>query len=232
MGAPDRPKVLTPVGGRPIIHRLLEAVRPIVPRPVLVIGHGGEQVIEATGNEHVYAWQKEQLGTGHAVSAARAELEALRADPIIVLPGDHPHISTATIRRLLETHETHRPAVTFTTAVVPAYENDWANYEHYGRILRDASGTVLGIREFKDATPEERAGREVNVGYYCFDAGWLWENIGKISNTNAAGEYYLTDMIGLAVAQGRPLRTVVIEKAIEGMGVNTPEELAVAEKHA
>ena len=100
-----------------------------------------------------------------------------------------------------------------------------------GRIIRNADGSVNRIVEFKDASEEERKITEINPSYYCFDTKWLWENIGKVKPNNAAKEYYLTDLLGIATMQGHKVYSVEVKNPFEGMGVNTPEELAVVENY-
>jgi bifunctional N-acetylglucosamine-1-phosphate-uridyltransferase/glucosamine-1-phosphate-acetyltransferase GlmU-like protein len=114
------------------------------------------------------------------------------------------------------------------TAVVPSFDGWYGMFMHWGRVLRDAHGHIMGIREYKDAMESERQGREVNPAMFCFDARWLWENVSQLRNTNAKGEYYLTDLVELAVAQGHEIASSAIRPE-ESIGVNTPEEFALAE---
>lgn len=226
----DLPKVLHPVLGVPIINRLLASVLPLCPKPTLIVGHKAEQVIAATGNAYHYVLQKEQLGTGHAIQCAKADLVGRSdIDTILVLPGDHPLISTDTLLNLIQAHEQSEATITLGTTVVTDYEGDRAVFEHYGRVIRDSTNVVDRIVEYKDASPEERAVREVNVSYYCFNATWLWQNIDSLRDTNASKEFYLTDLIHIAKEQGKKIEPFIFSN-IECLGVNTPEQLAQVEQ--
>lgn len=227
----DLPKVLTPVGGTPIIRRLLDAVRPVFDRPAIVVGYRAEEIEAVLGDRYAYVRQAEQLGTGHAVACAKERLAGEGYRNIVVVPGDHPFIGASTLERLLDTHGRSGARVTLATVSVPDFSGDFASFYNFGRIVRDQAGFVARIVEQKDASEEELSIREVNTGYYCFDATWLWENIDRLGDANAAHEYYLTDMVGLAHTQGMRVAAWTIENPYEGLGVNTPEQLAVAEAH-
>jgi bifunctional UDP-N-acetylglucosamine pyrophosphorylase/glucosamine-1-phosphate N-acetyltransferase len=223
------PKVLHPVKGMPILHRLLTSVTQIDPRPTLIVGHKAEQVIEATGNKYHYVDQKEQLGTGHAVRVACESLQDKGITTLVVLPGDHPLVSIETINNLIENHSKSDAAVSLGTAKIEEGDPRLMIFNNYGRIIRNAEGNVDSIVEFKDATEEQRAVKEFNLSYYCFDFAWLCKNISTLKNTNASGEYYLTDMVHVAIEQGRHVDSYVITNVIECMGINSPEQLKMVE---
>jgi bifunctional UDP-N-acetylglucosamine pyrophosphorylase/glucosamine-1-phosphate N-acetyltransferase len=225
----DKPKVLLPIGGKPIIQHLIESIKEskVDGIPVVVIGHEREKLCESFGETCEYAVQEEQLGTGHAVMCAREAVG--NAEAVIVLYGDHPFISPEVLRRLVDIHEAQRPVITMMTTVVPTFDDWHSVFQHWGRILRDAHDHIIGIREYKDAMESEREIRELNPGLFCFDAKWLWENVPQLKNFNAIGEYYLTDLVGLAVAQGHEIAGAEIRPE-ESIGVNTPEEFRVAEE--
>ena len=227
----DLPKVLLPIHGTPILVRLLDGLRPVCARPIVVVGYKAEEVIEATGRACEYVFQREQLGTGHALQCVKSHLAGREGKEVVVLPGDHPFVTGATITRLIEAHHRMRPAVTMATVVVSHFEAEYAIFYHFGRVVRDAHGAVRDIVEFKEARNEQKDIKEVNLSYYCFDVPWLWENIDHLKNENRAREYYLTDMIRIAFTQGRMVYGVRIENPVEGMGVNTVEELHIAEKY-
>ncbi len=232
LSSSENPKVLLAVCGVPLLSRVLRAVRPLCETPTIVVGFGADQVIAATGNREHYVHQREQLGTGHAVLCARDALLGRRdVSNIIVLYGDHPFVSTETLRRLASLREAHHAAVTLATVVVPDFTGDYQAFTRFGRIVRDEKGGMK-IAEFKDADEATRRIREVNPGYYCFEPDWLWSHIGTLSRANAAGEYYLTDLILAAASEGSPIRSFVIADPHEGMGVNTGEEHAIAERWA
>jgi bifunctional UDP-N-acetylglucosamine pyrophosphorylase / glucosamine-1-phosphate N-acetyltransferase len=225
----ELPKVLHPVKGRPIIERQLENIASICPDPTIIVGFKADEVKAATHNSYHYVEQKEQLGTGHAILCAREDLMDRDIDTIIVLPGDHPLVQAQTLEYLLELHNHQQAAVTIGTTVVPHYEGEYTIFNNYGRVIRGHDGTVAKIVEYKDATEEERACREVNLSYYCFNAKWLWENITSLSNNNAAGEYYLTDMVKKAKDQNKVVAAYPIESITECLGINSPEQLRMVE---
>lgn len=230
MNAKDLPKVLYPFAGAPLITYVVRAVKEsgVCARPTLVVGFLGDKVRALLGDAVEYVEQKEQLGTGHAVSAARGVLEG-RADHVLVLNGDHPLIRPQTIRGLAERHETNGAAITMATTTVPDF-SDWrACFAEFGRIVRDEHGAIVRIVEAKDATPSEREIREVHPTIFCFRADWLWRNISSLSNKNAQGEYYITDLIGLATSQGIVIDSFAASPE-ECLGVNTPEQLKFAEE--
>ncbi len=227
----DIPKVLHLVKGIPIIKRLLRNVRVISEKPTLVIGYKGNDIKEALGAACEYVYQSEQLGTGHAILCAKPALANRGYKNIIVMPGDHPLVSAETFQTLLTLHEEHTAKMSLAVVSVPNYEGDYAAFYHFGRIIRDERGMVVRIVEYKDATPEERQICEVNPSYYCFDAQWLWENISRLKNENAAHEYYLTDMVALAHEAGGSIPSCVIQRPFEGLGVNDRNQLEVIEKY-
>jgi bifunctional UDP-N-acetylglucosamine pyrophosphorylase/glucosamine-1-phosphate N-acetyltransferase len=173
--------------------------------------------------------QKEQLGTGHAVRVACESLQDKGITTLVVLPGDHPLVSIETINNLIENHSKSDAAVSLGTAKIEEGDPRLMIFNNYGRIIRNAEGNVDSIVEFKDATEEQRAVKEFNLSYYCFDFAWLCKNISTLKNTNASGEYYLTDMVHVAIEQGRHVDSYVITNVIECMGINSPEQLKMVE---
>jgi bifunctional UDP-N-acetylglucosamine pyrophosphorylase/glucosamine-1-phosphate N-acetyltransferase len=216
------PKVLHPLGGRPMVLHSVRAARQLSDRPpVLVIGHGAEAVREAAGESARCVLQEEQLGTGHAVMQAR-ELLQNGAPLVMVIYADMPLLQAETMRSLLELQKAH-PASPFSmlTQIVD-------QPRAFGRIVRDGAGKVVAIVEEADATPEQLAVREVNLGIYCFRADWLWAHLDHIP-LNAKGEYYLTDLVAMAVAAGGELNAVALEDTDETIGINSKIHLAEAE---
>lgn len=222
------PKTLTPIGGKPILQYLYESVQAsgVDGVPVIVVGHEREQLCSQFGGVCEYVVQEEQLGTAHAVKVCRDTVND--ADAIIVLYGDHPFVSARTLRDLSLLHEKSKSVLTLMTTTVPSFEGWHSAYLHWGRILRDVHGHIIGSREYKDAMESEREIREVNPCFFCFDAKWLWENIGQVKNFNAKKEYYLTDLVELAVAQGHEIASMDIPPE-EAVGINTQEEREIAE---
>ncbi|MHB0868399.1 MAG: bifunctional UDP-N-acetylglucosamine diphosphorylase/glucosamine-1-phosphate N-acetyltransferase GlmU [Chloroflexota bacterium] len=213
-------KILHRVAGDPIIsHILSTAIGAGVARPLLVVGHLSGQVRSAVGDSVHYVLQQPQLGTGHALQQAMAVLDPAPRR-LLVLCGDTPLLTSSTLSRMLSA--SNDGAVVLLSAHL-------SNPAGYGRIVRDGSGRVRAIVEEADATDEERRLTEINSGLYCFDGPWLAANMGKLQRS-ARGEYYLTDLVGMAVAQGREVRAVVAEDATEVIGVNDRVQLAAADR--
>ncbi|MBI4714032.1 NTP transferase domain-containing protein [Candidatus Uhrbacteria bacterium] len=226
----DIPKALTTVCGKPILQYVHESVMRtrLDSSPIVVIGPERIPLCESFNGACKYVVQEEQLGTAHAVQMARKEVGE-QTESVIVLYGDHPFVSTQTLQRLVALHEQKQVVVTMMTTTVPSFDDWHRAYLYWGRILRDADNNIVGIREYKDATNQEREIREVNPALYCFDTKWLWEQIGEIKNVNANQEFYLTDLVELAVAQGYKIYSLSIPPE-EAVGINTPEEREIAEK--
>ena len=214
------PKVLHPLAGRPLLAHVLEATRPLDPRRVVVVhGHGAEQVRGAFAEAKVeWVLQAEQLGTGHAVQQAMPHIGA-DAD-VLILYGDVPLVTSATLKRLAE-------AAGEGVAVLTAELEEPTGY---GRIVRDASGRVARIVEQKDGSAAELANREINAGFMAMSARRLSGWLGRLTNRNAQREYYLTDVVSLAVKEGVPVTAVKVEDAWEVAGVNSKRELAELER--
>ncbi len=214
----DRAKVLHELAGRPLLDwslRVAEALQP--ERLVVVVGRDGDRVRERFCGRAVFAEQREQRGTGHAVLAAR---EALRdfAGEVLVLYGDTPLLRAESLRRLREARVRTGAALALLSSPEPLP----------GRVVRDAEGRVQRIVEVTDATAEELAIPEGNTGVYLLDAGDLYRWLGRVDDRNRQGELYLTDIVALAVAEGRRVEAVRLEDPAEALGVNTRAELARA----
>lgn len=229
----ELPKVLHPVGGRPMLLRVLSSLRDAgIRRAVVVVGSRAEAVraaVEAAAGELsplvcLFALQEQQLGTGHAVACG---LEAAGApgsgQPALVLYGDTPLLGAEEITGLLRAHRQRRAAATLLTAVPP----DPAGY---GRILRDEAGRVRAIVEERDASPAQRALREVNTGVGVFDRPGLDQALALCRPVNAQGEIYLTDTVEHLVRAGRPVEGVPAADAASALGVNDRRALAEAER--
>lgn len=230
------PKVLHQVVGLPLLAHVLNAIDdiPAAPafanlhatllghRPVVVVGHGAEHVAALFGERCHYAVQDEQLGTGHAVLMAQEEVDALRPlpDTVLVCYGDTPLVSGEVLAQVLAEHHARQATVTFLTAQAELPSD-------YGRVVRDSQGRVREIVEVKRATPEQLQIREVNSGVYCFERAWLWTELKRLPR-NPAGEYYLTDLIGIAGAQERVIATVT-GSLDETVGINNRVQLAEVE---
>ncbi len=218
----DLVKVLHDVCGKPMLGWVIDACKAAGCDPVVVVvGHQGEQVREAFADDPVvkFVEQTERLGTGHAVQQAEGLLGDF-AGNVIVLGGDGPLIRTSTLRALLETHAAVGAAASLATSVI-------ANPTGYGRIVRDGeSGEFVAIVEEKDATEEQRGIGEINPSYYCFEAMGLFKALGRVSNANASGEYYLTDVLAILKAEGARVNVLDTVPAADVLSINTPEQLA------
>lgn len=216
-------KVLHELGGRSLVAHALHAVREVgASRVVAVVGHDREQVsaaVTALDPTVVHAVQEEQNGTGHAVRVALDALEGPLDGTVLVTYGDVPLLSADTLSAMLRDHRHEGRAVTILTSVLD-------DPSGYGRILRDERGAVTAIREHKDATEAERREREVNSGILAVDAAFLDRATRVLDTDNAQGELYLTDIVGTAVREGRPVGTHVLEDVWQTKGVNDRVQLA------
>ncbi|RME55161.1 MAG: UDP-N-acetylglucosamine diphosphorylase/glucosamine-1-phosphate N-acetyltransferase [Caldilineae bacterium] len=217
------PKVLHRLAGRSLVEWSVTAAESIgQQRPVVVVGHAREEVMATLGNRAEYAFQEEMLGTGHAVMQAAPLLQG-EADAVVVLYGDMPLIQETTLRNLIEhfAHHVNDQNVAMTMLTI---ERD--DPQGFGRVVRDETGAIQAIVEEADCTPEQLAIRELNPGVYCFRGDWLWEQLPKLTKS-AKGEYYLTDLVGMATGQG--LRVMGVPAPVEDVyGINDRVHLAVA----
>ena len=219
----DLPKVMHPAVGRPMVHWVVDAARAAgATKIVLVIGHGAELVRESfAGVKDVeFALQTEQLGTGHAVMMAKANIEKDAASTdAFVLCGDGPLIRPDTLATLLDLHRREHAAATLATSVI-------AEPKGYGRIVRDAAGKLAKIVEQKDASDAERAICEINPSYYCFRTDELLGALARVGNKNASGEYYITDVFEILRKDGRTVAAVDAVPPEDVLSVNDPVQLA------
>jgi bifunctional UDP-N-acetylglucosamine pyrophosphorylase/glucosamine-1-phosphate N-acetyltransferase len=218
----DLPKVLQPLAGRPLLAHVLATARALDPAAIHVVyGHAGDEVKAAFASQPDLRWnlQEQQLGTGHAV------MQALPSIPddhqVLVLLGDVPLVRTRTLQRLVT--ESAEGALALLTAVVD-------DPSGYGRVIRDEHGVVARIVEEKDATDDERRVNEINTGLIAYEAGPLRRSLAALDNDNAQGEYYLTDVIALARRNEKNVQGIVIDSAIEVLGINDRAQLAIAER--
>ncbi len=220
----DKPKVLTEINDRPMLSYLLDTLKKIRKEPLLVLGYKADEVKKIFGKNHRYVLQEQQLGTGHAVHEAISDVSPL-SKYVMVLYGDQPLINEQTIEKLYESHKKQkRSPVTLGTVVVDDF-CDWRkNFFDFGRIIRNDKNKIEKIIEKKDATTSELEIKELNPSYFCFNFKWLIKNITKIGKKNVQGEYYLTDIIGIAKNQGFELNSIIIP-AHEALGVNSIEQL-------
>lgn len=221
------PKVLHRVLGKPMLSRVLEATsKAQIENQYVVIGHGSDQVEKVLDDSVKLVLQKEQLGTGHAV---RTALEVLKQNvtetegvTVLVTCGDTPLLRAESLAEMMAQHAEQKNVVTVMTTVVP-------NPTGYGRILHDGE-QIRAIVEEKDADAEVKKIQEINVGTYCFDLGFLIAQIDALDTNNAQGEFYLTDLLKLAYAAGKPTAAYLLANPDESLGVNNRVQLARAEK--
>lgn len=214
------PKVLHPVAGRSMLGHVIHSARQLSPVGIhVVIGHGAEQVRDAFADEDIqFVVQAEQLGTGHAVAQAQ---QGLASATTLVLYGDVPLIQVETLRALLEKATENQVALLTVELADPT---------GYGRIIRDSQGKVTAIVEHKDATVAQRAVREGNTGILALPTALLAGWMSRLSNNNVQGEYYLTDVIAMAVADGLEVVTHSAAQAMEVQGANDRRQLAQLER--
>ncbi len=215
------PKTVHSICGKPMARHVVDACRQAgIDDVVVVIGHEADKVRESLGKDVSYALQEEQLGTGHACMQAMSEVDSSITD-VVVMPGDAPLLTGDVLKSLVDTHTDEANGITMLTAML----NDAGAY---GRIVRSADGRVTGIVESKDASVDQLAIREINTSIYCFDRGLLERDLSRIKTENAQGEYYLTDVIGLASASGDRIGASVVCDFRDVLGINNRVELAEA----
>lgn len=216
------PKVLHKVGGKAMLQHVLDAAEAAgASEKVVVIGHEAELVEAMVAGQGKTALQAEQLGTGHAVMQAKEALEGFTGTALI-LCGDTPLLEGEELAKFCQAHKESGAAATVLTAIM---DNPFG----YGRILRDAQGNVVGIVEQKDATEEQRQIKEINTGIYCMECPQMFEVLSTLTNNNAQGEYYLTDVLEKLNVAGQKVGGVITEDSDMVMGINSRKQLSVAE---
>lgn len=215
------PKVLHPLLGRPMVSYSVDVARKVTgSKPVVVIGHEAGAVRQALGDSARFVIQEPQLGTGHAVQQAEPLLQG-QTDSILVTTADMPLLTSETLQQLVQTQQTHDGPITMLTLV-----GDEAR--GFGRVVRDPNGQVQAVVEEAQATAEQLTIRELNASVYCFTADWLWGALERIP-LSSKGEYYLTDLVGIAVAEGLSVQAQIAQDPLEIIGINTRVHLAEAQ---
>jgi bifunctional UDP-N-acetylglucosamine pyrophosphorylase/glucosamine-1-phosphate N-acetyltransferase len=220
----ELPKVLHPLAGRPMIKHVLDSAAALEPAClVVIVGHGGDQVAAALDGDMIFVEQKRRLGTGHAVMQAEAAVKDCRH--AMVLYGDMPLLQPKTLQSLWMRYQ--NGASPLAMLILNSAES-----RGFGRVIRGPQGQVQAIVEESECTPEQLAIHDLNAGVYCFEAEWLWRHLARLplhAEKGDEGEYFLTDLVGMAVAQGFAIPYLIIDDPSEALGVNTPEHLAEAE---
>lgn len=212
------PKVMREINGQPLLHYVLGALSFIPPEDLIIVaGYMKEQVMGAFP-EYTFSIQEPQLGTGHAVLCAEKQLEGFDGT-VLVCYGDMPLLKTETYLALLDAHRGNA-----CTLLADYSEKELA----YGRILRDDNGDFLRVVEDKDCTPEQKKIRELNIGIYAFEASSLISALKELKNDNVQKEYYLTDVPAILKSRGEKIGIYTRSLGIEGLGINTPEQLTQA----
>jgi len=218
----ELPKVIHEVNGIPMISKIIKVLEVLKPEEnILILGHKKEEVLKVVGENADYVVQTEQLGTGHAVLQAKDKLKDYDGD-VMVLCGDTPLLREETLEELYKFHKDSNSVTTILTSI---YDNPFG----YGRIVKE-NELVKAIVEEKEADAETKKIKEVNAGVYCFKGKELFDALSKITNNNEKGEYYLTDVIGIQVGEGKRVQSFVLNDNIEILGVNSKVELAQASK--
>ncbi|MFW5634494.1 MAG: bifunctional UDP-N-acetylglucosamine diphosphorylase/glucosamine-1-phosphate N-acetyltransferase GlmU, partial [Erythrobacter sp.] len=219
----DLHKVLHPIAGRPMLEHLMASVEELgAARQVVVVGAGREQIETALDGRAETCLQEPQLGTGHAVQQAQGVLEGFAGD-VLVLYGDVPFVRAQTMRAMLDRlNGPDAPAV-----VVLGFEPE--DPLAYGRIIADDDGAIVRMVEYRDADEGERACHLCNSGLMAAKAGDLFALLGRVGNDNAQGEYYLPDIVNIAIGEGRPCAVVITDDEDEVAGINSRSELARVE---
>lgn len=215
-----KPKVVHEILKKPLVRWVIDAAHAAgIDAITTVVGNGRDQVEPLVADTNIVV-QEDQLGTAHAVKSAREAL-GYGAGSVVVLTGDSPLIRPSTIKHLLELQQQQDAAVVVLTMQV---EDPFG----YGRIVRDADDAVCAIVEHKDCSDDQLLITECNSGFYCFDKEFLFDALDRVSTENAQGEYYLTDVLGLAYEAGKTVVALVTEEPSECLGVNSRKQLAEA----
>ena len=223
----ELPKVLHPIYGKPLLAYVIDALNNtgMVDENIVIVGHGAEQVenfVETYTDNVQCVLQSPQKGTGDAVSKSSDILKDFDGT-VLVICGDTPLVRTETIKNFIEKHTECGAALTVMSAL-------FDNPSNYGRIVRNSDGTLKCITEEKDATPEEKAIKEINAGIYCLDKKLIFPLFSKLKSNNAQGEYYLTDIVALAAAEGLKTDVYTLSDNAEIYGINSKANLAEATK--
>jgi bifunctional UDP-N-acetylglucosamine pyrophosphorylase/glucosamine-1-phosphate N-acetyltransferase len=227
MGA-EIPKVLLPLQGKPLILHLLNNIKAVAQdtKPIIVVGFQEQLVKDALGSEYIYVTQFDQNGTAHAVLSCKG---TVTADNFIVLYGDMPFTSKRSVEELIALHTNNNAKISMFTSTLPHFENEYQHFIGFGRIIRNADNQIVKIQEYRDCDEAQKQITEVNPGIYMFNTEWLWKQLEQIGDHNAQHEFYLTDIVEMAIKDNQTVFSLPIP-AEEIYGINTPEHLEFARK--
>lgn len=223
------PKVLHPLKGKPLVEHVVDHVieSTCCAKPIVVVPSTHTLVQDHLGTKATYVVQYEQLGTGHAVMQAESVVPKAH-DIVLVLNADVPNISAASIDAIIHAHKVSDATITITSTVTPDFLEWREAFRSFGRIIRNTSNDVMAIVEYKDASEEQKNITEVNGGIYCFTASWLWNHLHNVKNNNVQQEYYLTDLIDMAISEQKKVCATHVDPK-EVVGISTQEDLAKAQ---
>ncbi|TSC68182.1 MAG: bifunctional UDP-N-acetylglucosamine pyrophosphorylase / Glucosamine-1-phosphate N-acetyltransferase [Parcubacteria group bacterium Gr01-1014_56] len=225
----ELPKALQPIGGEPMLSHMLNTLESLegLRSPLIVVGHGADVVRETIGQKYMYVLQEDISGTASAVRACLPHLQ--NGDGVLVLYCDHPLLTQETIERMRDMYEKEKTVLIQSIVTVSDF-NEWrSSFLRWGRIMRSRDGSLDRIVEYKNATEEERNITEVNPAIYCIDVAWLRTALPRIKKNLVSGEYYLTDVVELARADGKKIPTIAVLPE-EAIGVNSQEDRILAER--
>lgn len=229
MGDIETPKVLVEFKGKPLLAYILGQVKALGLRfpPIVVVGYKHELVEAAFKDECIFTYQAEQLGTAHAVLAAK---NIITAPSVLILYGDMPFVTVESLKKLAVSHTLSSSSLSMLTTVAPNFEGKYSSLKAYGRIIRKGYEEVLEIKEFKDCSFAEQLILEVNPGIYLIETNKLWEYLAKVKNENSQHEYYLTDIVKIAINDGQEVNTVLTSPD-ECLGINSFSDLEAVSKN-
>jgi len=218
----DIPKVLYKIGNRPMISYSLDLLKKVgIKNPIVIVGYKAALVKRTLGHKGIiYVLQRKQLGTGHAILCAKDYLKECQ-NALIMGGDDSAFYKPSTIKKLIHTHQNSKATITLLTIQI----NDPYGL---GRIVRDQKGKIIAIVEEKEATIEQKKIKEINAGCYCINSAWLLKNLSRLKLHPQTKEYYLTDLVKIAIEEGEKVTSVKVTNPFEWRGINTPEELKKA----
>lgn len=222
----ELPKCLHKVAGVPIAQRIINSFAKAGSlKPIVIVGHKAQEVMEALGDNR-YVEVATIEGTADALKQG---LEVVVGDAtVVVVNGDHPFLHPETIANLEQAHAAPGKPLVMGIVEVSSFDGWCAAFERFGRVVRHSDGTLARIVEFKNATDEEKLIREVNPNVFCGDSAWLKTAVQRVERNAITGEYHITDLVEIAIADGKPIETVRLSPE-EGYGINTPDDLAQAQ---